>query len=374
MPQGLPRQLSKAPRLDSKPTETPTIPMRHLLLPVLFLATACSGGSTDSATPNAAAAGQGPSVYVALDQQFSQPLLDRFAKELGVPVRQRHDSEAAKTVGLVSAILEEKNNPRCSVFWNNELAHTVRLAQQGLLEPYVSPAAANVPAMWRDPNGLWTAFAARARVIIVNTELLPDRKDWPTSYRDLIDPKWKGRCAIARPLTGTTLTHFTALQKALGEAEFATFFAALQQNDVKWLAGNGATMKETVAGQVAWAFTDTDDVHVAMTKGHKVACVFPDQQEGGLGTMLIPNSVALIKGGPDQANSKKLIDKILAEETEALLAAADGAQIPLRQGVPGPKDPQIKTVGAFRPMAWDVEWTAQNLARCSQEFGKKFGL
>ncbi|MBM4063655.1 MAG: extracellular solute-binding protein [Planctomycetes bacterium] len=356
--------------------------MRHPLLAVLFVLAACGrepypeaapAAAQEPATPPAAPA-TGLTVYVALDEQWSRPLLDRFARELGVDLVQRHDSEAAKTVGLVSAILEERSRPRCSVFWNNELAHTVRLAQEGLLAPYDSPAAKEIPAPWRDPQGRWHGFAARARVLIVNTEQLPDPTTWPTSYRDLVDPKWQGRCAVARPLTGTTLTHFTALRKALGDAEFDRFFAAMQANDVKFLASNGATMRETRDGKLAWAFTDTDDYHVAKTKGFPVACVFPDQGEGQLGTMLIPNSVALIADGPDQQNGKRLIDKILAAETEALLAAAAGAQIPLRPGVPGPQDPAILAAGKFRAMAWDVEWTAQNLARCSQEFGRKFGL
>lgn len=74
-------------------------------------------------------------IYVSLDQQFSAPLLDSFAKELGITLDQQHDTEAAKTVGHVSAIVEERANPRGSVFWNNELANTVHLANQGLLEP-----------------------------------------------------------------------------------------------------------------------------------------------------------------------------------------------------------------------------------------------
>jgi len=334
--------------------------MRHLILPVLFLLAACGGS--------------GPLVYVALDEEFSRPLLDRFSKELGMPVQQRHDSEANKTVGLVSSLKEERSKPRCDVFWNNELANTVTLAQEGMLLPYESPSAKDVPARWRDPQGRWTGFAARARIIIVNTELLPEPKDWPTSYKDLINPKWKGRCAVAKPLRGTTLTHFTALQQALGKEALEKFLEAMVQNDVKLLASNGATMKETRDGKVAWAFTDTDDYHVAKVKGFKVACVFPDQEKGGLGTMLIPNSVAIIQGGPDPENAKRLVDKILARETEALLAAADGAQIPLRTGVTGPKDPSIKGLGAFQEMVWDVEWAGANIGRCSQEFGKRFGL
>ena len=149
-------------------------------------------------------------LFRSLDEQFSRPLLDRFAKELKLDLVQRHDTEAAKTVGLVSALIEEKEHPRASVFWCNELAQVVRLAQLGILEPYASPAATDVPGEWRDAKHRWTGFAARARVLIVNTELLPDPASWPKSYKDLVDPKWKGKCGVAKPLTGTTLTHFTA--------------------------------------------------------------------------------------------------------------------------------------------------------------------
>jgi len=101
--------------------------------------------------------------------------------------------------------------------------------------------------------------------------------------------------------------------------------------------------------------------------------VFPDQHEGGIGTMLIPNAVGLVAGGPDQEGAKKLIDATLRRETEALLAAADGAQIPLRAGVQGPKDPAIKGLGAFRAMPWDVAKVAQDLARCDRDFNQRWG-
>jgi iron(III) transport system substrate-binding protein len=328
---------------------------------LLLLAAACSGEP------------QGPTIYVALDEQFSRPLLDRFAKELQLDLTQRHDTEAAKTVGLVSALIEEQSNPRATVFWCNELAQVVRLAQIGVLAPYESPAGKDLPAQFRDPEHRWHGFAARARVLIVNTELLPDPAGWPTSYRDLVDPKWKGRCAVAKPLTGTTLTHFTALRLALGEAEFGTFLDGMFANDVQFLQSNGATMRAVRDRQLAWAFTDTDDYHVAKQKGHKVACVFPDQQAGGLGTMLIPNAVGLVQNGPDPQGGKRLIDAILSRATEALLAAADGAQIPLRSGVPGPQDPAVKALGSFREMAWDPAKTAAELAKCLGEWSQRWG-
>ncbi len=312
-------------------------------------------------------------LYVALDQEHSSQLVRRFENQSSLAVKARYDTEASKTVGLVGAIIEERARPRCDVFWNNELAHTVRLAQKDLLEPYVSPSAKAIPAEYRDAKGRWTGFAARARILIVNTEQIKDPKDYPKSMWDLLDPKWKRRCGVARPLTGTTLTHFTALRSVLGEQEFHRFVDGLFENEVVFLQSNGATMKQTAAGNLAWAFTDTDDYHVALQKGHPVTAVFPDQGEDQIGTMLIPNSVCIVKDCPHPQRARQLVDWILSEEVEGLLAAAKSAQIPLRPKVKGPAEPTILTIGRFKAMRWDPEITAKNLEKTVTEFGDRFG-
>lgn len=312
-------------------------------------------------------------LYVALDQEHSSRLVDRFQKESGLKVGANYDTEAQKTVGLVSQIIEEQANPRCDVFWNNELAQTVRLAQKGLLDAYVSPSATAIPAQYRDSKGHWTGFAARARILIVNKEQIQDPKDYPKSMWDLLDPKWKGRCGVAKPLTGTTLTHFAALRSVLGDKEFKRFVDGLFQNQVVWLQSNGATMRQTAAGKLAFAFTDTDDYHVALKKGHAVTAVFPDQGNDQVGTMLIPNSVSIVKGCPNPKRAKQLVDWILSEEVEALLAAAKSAQIPLRPSVKGPVEASIRTIGNFKGMRWNPEVTAKDLVKTSTEFERRFG-
>ncbi|MFQ5505602.1 MAG: extracellular solute-binding protein [Planctomycetota bacterium] len=312
-------------------------------------------------------------LYVALDEQHSRTMIERFEKESGLRVKTRFDTEASKTVGLISAIIEEAERPRCDVFWNNELAHTVRLAQRGLLEPYASPSAAGIPARYKDEGKRWTGFAARARILIINKERIPDPADYPKSIWDLTDPRWKGRCAVARPLTGTTLTHFTALHGVLGEKAFARFLDGLLANDVKLLMSNGATMRQTASGKLAFALTDTDDFHVALTKGHPVACVFPDQGKEQIGTMLIPNSVAIVKGGPHPEGARKLVDWILSEQLEAALAAARSAQIPLRSSVRGPVEPSILRIGEFKAMSWDPEKTAARLETMAERFAERLG-
>ena len=202
-------------------------------------------------------------VYCALDREYAEPILKQFQADTGVEVKAQFDVEMTKTVGLVKAIEEEQNRPRCDVFWNNEILHTLRLQKLGLLAPYASPSASDIPAELKDKDGYWHGFAARARVLIVNTDKLPDPKSWPTSYRSLLDPQWKGKGAIAKPLAGTTQTHVIALYATLGGAAVDKFLADAIANDVIVAPGNAMVARLVRTGEAWFGFTDTDDFHVA---------------------------------------------------------------------------------------------------------------
>src|SRR5262245_50981239 len=142
-------------------------------------------------------------VYSALDREFAEPVLDQFTKDSGIRVLAKYDDESTKTVGLTNALIQEAGRPRCDVFWNNEIVNTLRLEQKGLLAAYHSPVADAFPEMYRSADGTWHGFAARARVLIVNTRLI-EESGQPTSIYDLTDNKWKGKIGIARPIAGTT--------------------------------------------------------------------------------------------------------------------------------------------------------------------------
>src|SRR5215204_1941264 len=142
-------------------------------------------------------------VYTALDREFSQPIFGQFTEKTGIAVRAKYDVESTKTVGLTTTIIDERARPRCDLFWNNEVINTIRLERAGVLRPYKSAAAASYPASARSPNDMWYGFAARARVLAVNTNQLPEGRQ-PKSILDLTDPQWYDRCGIAKPLFGTT--------------------------------------------------------------------------------------------------------------------------------------------------------------------------
>ncbi len=276
--------------------------------------------------------GQEVVVYSALDREFSEPILSDFQKETGIRVLAKYDIESTKTVGLVTEIIHEKERPRCDVFWNNEILHTLRLEKLGLLDAYLSPAAKDFPSSYVSPDGHWHGFAARARILIVNTALLPDAAARPRSILDLADSKWKGKCAIALPLYGTTASHAAVLFAEWGEDRAKEYFRKVKAN-ASVLSGNKQVALAVSRGQYAFGITDTDDAIIEIDKGQPVAIVPPDQGPDELGTLFIPNTLCVIKQGPNGAHARKLVDFLLRPEVETRLARGDSAQFPVNPNV-----------------------------------------
>lgn len=291
-------------------------------------------------------------VYTALDQEFSRPIFDQFGQVSHIDVKAKYDVESTKSVGLATEIIGERERPRCDLFWNNEILNTIRLERAGLLRPYNSPQATAFPAKDRSPQNLWFGFAARARVLIVNTNQIPEQRR-PKSIRDLTDPQWYERCGIAKPLFGSTATHATCLFAVWGEAKAQEFFRSVKQN-ARIMSGNKQVAEAVAGGSLAFGLTDTDDAIVEIEKGMPVTIVYPDQGAEQDGTLYIPNTVALVKNSPHGKEAEQLLDYLLSADVEKKLAEGPSAQIPLRTGLVA--SPRVKAPPEIRAM--EVDWSA----------------
>jgi iron(III) transport system substrate-binding protein len=295
-------------------------------------------------------------VYSALDAEFSQPILDDFERTTGVKPLAKFDAESTKTLGLTQAIIAEGQRPRCDVFWNNEILNTLRLEKRGLLAVYKPKLADSYPAMYRSTEHLWHGFAARARVIIVNTDLVPENER-PRSIYDLSDEKWSGRCGLAKPLFGTTATHVACLFAHLGDDKAKELLQSMKDKGVRIYSGNKQVATAVSAGELAFGLTDTDDAMIEVEAARPVAIIYPDQQEGGMGTLFIPNTLAIIRGAPNEAEAKKLVDYLLTPEVEIKLAKGPSAQIPLSTSVDLPL--RVETPNTIRAMQVDFDAAAE---------------
>jgi iron(III) transport system substrate-binding protein len=301
-------------------------------------------------------------LYSAQDREFAEAVLASFREQTGLDVAEKFDTEANKSVGLYNEIVAEKGRPRCDVFWNNEIVSTIRLQRQGLLASHQSPAAEPYPAWARAKDHTWHAFAARARILIVNRKLVP-QKDAPESLLDLSAPRWRDKVVMAKPQFGTTATQAACLFEVLGGDRARAFYRGLKKNGVRFAPGNKQVAEWVGQGKTprgepaAVGLTDTDDALDEVKAGRPVAIVFPDRDapaKGRLGTLFIPNTLCIPKGCPNLDGAKKLVDFLLSAEVETQLAEGPGAQIPLNPKVKAKLPPGIETPASVKAM--EVDW------------------
>jgi iron(III) transport system substrate-binding protein len=243
------------------------------------------------------------------------------------------------------------------------------LKSKDVLAPYRSPSADGIPAVLRDPEGYWTGFSARMRVIAYNTTLVSEGGA-PQSVLDLADPAWKGQVAIADPRFGSTSFHVAALYAVLGDAKADDFFRRLKANGVRVVDGNSVVRDMVVRGEVKVGLTDTDDVNVALEAGQPIGMVLPDRN--GMGVPVMPNMVSLIRGAPRAEEGRKFIDFLLSPEVERMLAQSDAVQIPLHERVEGPTN--MPPISSFTPMTLDYGAAANRVEDVTARLASILGL
>jgi iron(III) transport system substrate-binding protein len=308
-------------------------------------------------------------VYVSTDRVFSEPVLREYERRTGVQVNAVYDTEETKSTGLANRLIAEKPRPQADVFWSNEPVRTLVLKSRDVLAPYRSPSAEGIPAALVDPDGYWTGFSARMRVMAYNTTLVK-AEEAPQSIFDLTDEKWRGQVAIADPRFGSTSFHVAALYALAGDEKMDDFFRRLKANGVKVVDGNSVVRDLVGRGEVKVGLTDTDDVNVAIEDGQPIAMVLPDAD--GLGVPMMPNMVSLIAGAPHPDEGRKLIDHLLSPDVERQLAQSEAVQIPLHAGVQGPKN--IPAIDTFTPMTLDYSKAASRVDDVTARLAGILGL
>lgn len=295
-----------------------------LLLPAFLAFALCACGR------------KGPEVvvYCAQDQTYAQPLLREFEQQKGIRVRPLFDSEAVKTVGLANKLLAEKNRPQCDVFWGNEEMRTRQLASRDV---------------FRVGNG-WVAVGYRTRRIVVNTNLLP-LTSAPRSLLELTNAQWTGKFALAYPHFGTTATHFHALRQLWGDEIWSRWIRGLLANKPVLAEGNSSVVRLVGRGAAPIGLTDSDDVEVGVAQGMPLAAA-PTGPE----TLLIPNTVGVVRNCPNPGPAQALLDFLIAQSTAERLVKAGALEGASLAAGPVPHLPV-----SWEPLLRDLERTVEEL-------------
>ncbi|MEX2644344.1 MAG: extracellular solute-binding protein [Acetobacterales bacterium] len=212
------------------------------------------------------------------------------------------------------------------------------LKGRGWTIPFKTTYFDRIPAELKDPEGHWLAHRVTLILIAYNKNLVTTE---PTSWKDLTDPKYKGKTTIGDANYGSIpLGLGEALSRNLGWE----FFENIGKNEPLIFQSNVQNVQWLATGE-RWLGPITDyDAAAAIEKGEPVGLAYPSE-----GVVPLPGTSAILKGSKHPEAAKLFMEFLLSDEGQQ--SHLDGAQYPVRTDFPGPK--AIKPMDQLKLMAVD---------------------
>lgn len=216
--------------------------------------------------------------------------------------------------------------------WDIGPTEAIAAAARGELAP-APAAAADVPALWRDPGGTWVAVGGRAQVLLVAVDRLQGH-GLPVRFTALTETWLKGKVALAAPTSGAALAHFAALYEAWGQERMELWLSQLAQNQVRVLADDAAVHQAVASGAAVVGLLGSDEAARAKASAAPVEVVYPNQRS--IGVFVWPTALYRPKSGRRDDKGAALLEQLASAEVEQLLVAREPGFLPLRKNIPVP--------------------------------------
>ncbi len=214
-----------------------------------------------------------------------------------------------------------------------------------------------VPAL--KVSRIWIPFSVTIpTVLMVNTRLVPEA-EIPSTWRELADPKWRGRIAFAAAdRSGSALWQMMQIIYNFGEEEGWRLFEAMLANFVI-TGSSGAVPRGVAQGEYAIGLTLEDSAQRFIIGGSPARIVYPRE-----GITLAADAMALVNGGPNPNGGRALIDFIVSAEAQRLIVQRFGRR-PIRPDVDAPSGlPPASALPINNvPNDWSVARQREYLAR-----------
>ncbi|MDL2257702.1 ABC transporter substrate-binding protein [Eubacteriales bacterium OttesenSCG-928-K08] len=256
-------------------------------------------------------------VYVAHNADQYNAVVKEFQERTGIEVQ----VYSAGTGDCLERIAKEAENPQCDVMWGGTTESLE--AYKAYFQPYTSQEDEAIPAMFKDPQGLWIGESQQPAVIMYNKRLLA-QDALPVVWQDLLDPRYEGMIASADPSSsGSAYTLLCTMIMAVSQnpdySDGWDFIRELYPNLA--MTGSSSAVYHGVANgeyalgltleQLAWVYVGSDPKNIGM--------IYPQN-----GSSNVPDGVAMVKDCPHPEKAAVFIDFILSRECQQRMSDTAG--------------------------------------------------
>jgi ABC-type Fe3+ transport system substrate-binding protein len=281
--------------------------------------------------------------------QFGRPAMEAFQRRYGIRV----NFVRADSVELAARLLSEARAGRLQADVFDGTATAPALKRGGVVAKWVPDRAREWPREYRDAEGYWVATNIFVHTPAYNTNLVPKGSE-PRNWRDLLDPKWKGKMAWVTHATSSGAPGFVGVVLTeLGEEAGKDYLRALARQDIVGLGGSARTLvDQSIAGEYPLVLQVFNHQPViSARRGAPIDWI-------AMSPAMVDISVAgVTKDAPHPNAARLLVDFFVSDEGQKLFREADyipvAAEVQPREAALRPDGKSFRGI-FFSPEAADA--------------------
>ncbi|HET7547483.1 MAG TPA: extracellular solute-binding protein [Usitatibacter sp.] len=299
--------------------------------------------------------------YASVDVKVAEAIAEDFRKahpKIDVEVERSGSERVYQRVNQE----HQSGIKHADVVNTSDSTHFITWKKKGMLAKYVPAGVDKIDKDYRDPEGYYATWRATLCVMGYNTNIVPPNQV-PKGYKDLLDPKWKGKLTKAHPsYSGTSLTGTYAITKVLGW----DYLEKLSKQNVQQLQSTTATPKSIASGERAVMVDGNEyNMFIEINKKSPVKVIYPVE-----GTPFVSSPVAVFSDAPHPHAARLFADFLFSQKVQQYLVDKGG----LRSVVPGVKDPEGRTpLSQIKVIPDDPEGMLPHVEEIKKKYAALFG-
>jgi iron(III) transport system substrate-binding protein len=296
---------------------------------------------------------QSVTLYTAGPAGLAKGIAKAFADKTGVKV----DVYQATSGDVLARLEAEKARPRADVVVLASWGEGLTVRQRGFVEPYLSAESQKLRPGWSD-SGLAAQGGAALALILNSTEVKKEQQ--PQSWFDLAAPSWKNSLTMPDPtLSGSAAEFLAVFVQSHGDKAWK-LFEDLARNGLVVPGPNNAALNPVLTGAKKATISGVDYISYGqIAKGEKLAIHYPKE-----GTVVALRPIFVQQGAPHREDARKLVDFMLSEEGQGLVAKT--FMIPARLGIKA----QRPAPGEFKVFTPDWNFVEKHQTQLISRFRK----
>jgi len=294
-------------------------------------------------------------VYSAADADMVNAGVAAFEKRhAGVKV----STVVAGTGEIIKRMEAEKDRPLGDLGWS--FGPEAIGDKKILFDPYAPvEASAFFPGL-APADRVWMPFTTMPYVIMYNKNLVSEAEK-PKSWKDLLDPKWKGKVAYADATkSGSSYTLLVTWLTVYGKNDAGWKFVEDLLRQCKVLPKSSMTYQGVANGEYPLGLTFEQGAFEFLKGGAPVGLIYPAD-----GTAVIPDGSAIIRNAPHPNAARLFADFTVSKEFQQVLVEQFGRRS-VRKDVASPAG--LPTLEQIKTIKYDMEYAATGRNQILKQF------